>query len=81
MENGKVTGLPTTCMPFDNQHICLNRTRLARHSAQRHKGGARRAEDSRGAECHAVLSQSVHHTRSTPSQALGILEKISNELT
>jgi hypothetical protein len=24
MENGKVTGLPTTCMPFDNQYISLN---------------------------------------------------------
>ncbi|NBY26459.1 MAG: hypothetical protein EBQ71_04115 [Betaproteobacteria bacterium] len=31
------------------------RIRPAGRSAQRHQGGARRAEDSRGAECHGGL--------------------------
>jgi hypothetical protein len=27
MQNGKVTGLPTTCMRLDGKHFTLNRTR------------------------------------------------------
>ena len=53
----------TTSVLFASGVPHASRIGLVGRSAQRHQGGAQRAGDSRGVECHASLIRSAHPPR------------------